>query len=165
MDNKCRDGQISIKGKCKDKEEVTVQELAKEYNRYFVRDERKDGKKFWKTKDERPQELHDLIMEAHGDMMPDDYRYEFIESSLSIIAESEDPDESIDQVDESVDIYTHELIDWLGSRTDRYGFVDEAVEDMGHGDSITDDITRGQMKEREEVHSSVLQSLRKILEQ
>lgn len=166
MSNKCRENELPIKGKCKDKESITVQELADEYGRYFQKDKRENGEEFWKAKD-APQELNDLIMEAHGGMIADDHRYEYVYESLDIISnKEEDLDDVSEEIDGRVDVYNHDLIEWLGSNLERIGYVDEAREEFGgeHSESIMRDIMLGQYREREEVYGSVLQGLRDILD-
>lgn len=141
---------------------MTIQELASHYSKMFIRDTRDDGTEYVKTIDERPEELTELIHKAHGDMMPDDWRYKFIEESLDIIAEQDEDD--LDCPELEPDIYTHDLLQWLASRNDRYDYVDQATEEYGHGNSLINDIMLGQIKEKEEVYFSVLSSLREIKE-
>ena len=64
----------------------TVNELAREALEWFTTDTRDNGEKFIKTKEGRPDWLENLIFTAHSDMMPDDYRYRFIEDALQYIA-------------------------------------------------------------------------------
>lgn len=105
--------------------EMTLQTLAESVRKSFVQDKREDGTTFWKTdSDERIQEL---CHEAHGDMMPDDWRYAFIVEALDALAECDD----VDEADVEADIYTHVLTAWIASRDDRYAYCDEAMSDMG----------------------------------
>ena len=60
---------------------MTIQELANRYYKMFIRDTRDDGTEYVKTTDERPEELTELIHKAHGDMMPDDWKYKFVRRS------------------------------------------------------------------------------------
>lgn len=62
---------------------MTVQELAAQYLTYFQTAKRDSGENYVFTTDDRPEELHELIREAHGDKMPDDWTYEFIEEALT----------------------------------------------------------------------------------
>ena len=142
---------------------MTIQELAGHYSKMFVRDTRDDGTEYVKTIDERPEELTELIHKAHGDMLPDDWRYKFIEEALDQIAETEEEDD-LDCPELESDIYTYNLLQWLASRNDRYNYVDQATEEYGHGNSLINDIMLGQIKEKEEVYFSVLSSLREIKE-
>ena len=161
----CPEGKIGIGGKCKDKSNVTVQELAGEYSQYFQRKKRDNGKEFITLKDDRPEELHELVREAHGKDLPDDYKYEFTERAIDDIADSEDPEEEAsERIDAAVDVYNHDLLEWLGSTNTRHGYVDEAVEEMGHGEGVMKEIMMGQYREREEVYQLVLQGLKNILE-
>jgi len=162
----CKSGQLKIDGKCKDKEDITVQELAGEFSKYFKKQKQNNGQEIIILEDGRPEELYETVQEAHGDMFPDDFKYEFIKDAINDIASSEDPEEEAGElIDSDVDVYTHDLTKWLGSRNDRFGYVDEAVKEMGHSeDGIMKEIMMGQYKEREEVYYAVLNRLKKILE-
>lgn len=136
----------------------TINELAEESLEWFVTDTRDDGEKFTKTKDGRPKWLTDLIFTAHGDMMPDDHRYKFIEEALELIA---DQDADIDCPEIEADIYTSDLTKWLNSRNDRVYYLSEALENS----DITDGfqlLMMAQSIEREEIYYSVLNSLREL---
>lgn len=107
----------------------------------------------WKCKDDTYQEL---MHYAHGDMLPDDFRYQMIHDVLVNMSEDEDAD-SMDVCDQCVPIYISELMSWLLSRNDRYTFVDEAIEQYGKGDSIISDISAGYLLECIEVYDLINQ--------
>lgn len=124
------------------------------------------------VKDDAPEWVSDLCHKAHQDgsdsiglgMLPDDWRYVFISEALDAIAESDDDadlDELAYEFADDVDIYTSKLTEWLGSRADRHGYVDEAREEFGEGSltGIMGDIARGQYMERREVFGLVLDAL------
>lgn len=123
--------------------------------------ERSDHEQFWKHKDNAPEWLTDMIRRAHDGMLPDDYKYDYVVKSLSWIAEGNDPESPELEPEYSYS----DMAAWLGSSSERFGFVDEAVQEWGHGESITDDIGRGQLHEMEQVYWSVLNSLRKFAEE
>ena len=126
----------------------------------------------------------DLVREAHGDMLPEDWRYETIREALDRIANdgpdvADDEDEVIEDMGtdfaDDVDIYTAELTGWLHSRADRYSYVDAFVEEYDYvGEdpqmagtsrpSVLAMIRGGQMMERREVWDSVIKSLRAQIE-
>jgi hypothetical protein len=146
----------------------TIQELAKDFSRRFEGATRDDGTKYRRVKDgEQTEELQALIFAAHdaGGMLPDDWRYQFIEEALDAI--SEDGEDA--QLEPS--IYTHELTGWLHSRADRYGYCDEAIGEYGvmSGDvkptGMIQLLTWGMAQEQQEVLSSVLASLEKLVEE
>lgn len=144
---------------------LTVQELASKIEDFFTKIQRNNGEEIWTLKDEAPGWITDRIVRpAHGDMMPDDWKYEFIYQSLSAIANASDDD--LDSPELGPDVYNHELLKWLSSHLERIGYVDEAVSEYGgHSDQgIIGDISFGQMREKDEVYFSVLNSLRRISE-
>lgn len=59
-----------------------VRELAAEANSYLWRDA---GRDILLPADDAPQWFADLCREAHGGMLPDDWRYEFVRDALSAI--------------------------------------------------------------------------------
>jgi len=103
----------------------------------------------WKCKDDTYQEL---MHHAHSDMLPDDFRYQMIHDVLIGMSEDEDAD-SMDVCDSCVPIYTSDLMGWLSSSNGRYTFVDEAIEQYGKGESITNDISAGYLLECMEVYN------------
>jgi len=142
---------------------MTVQELAEEYYKYFEYKERDNGDRFVCLKDDRPEELRDLVYKAHDKMMPDDYKYQYIHDAIEMIADADD--DRLEEPEIEPDVYDSDLFDWLSSNLTRQYYVDEAVNDIGHGKSITDDIMYGQVEEKREVYFSVLESLRDITEE
>lgn len=141
---------------------ATIQELAQQYRDRFTLYKRSEDDVIWTRKDNQDDEALELIAATHDnrEMFPDDYRYEYTVDALDLIIDA-DEDATRDDLEElafeiEADVYYHELNEWLSSRADRYGYVDEAVENFGHGDSITDDIAAGQRWEKEEVFRAVL---------
>ncbi len=142
---------------------MTIQELAKKYLGFFETANREGGTSYIRCKEDAPEELQELIREAHGDLLPDDYRYEFIPIILEKISDwDDDIDELVNELEP--DIYNYDLIQWLGSHPDRVGYVNEAVSEFGHADDIMGDIRNGQLLEIQEVFYSVVESLTKICE-
>lgn len=145
---------------------MSIQARARELYDAFVTDKRLDGTEFVKLQDGSPEWMKDLCRAAHGEMFPDDFRYAMIEEMASKIADSnEDADMDDVRCEIEADIYTSDLTAWLASRTDRYGYVDEAVEEMGWPDSgLTQALQMGQVREKEEVFEAVRESLEKLEE-
>jgi hypothetical protein len=141
----------------------TVNELAKEALEWFTTDVRDNGEEFVKTKDGRPDWLENLIFTAHDDMLPDDYRYKFIEKSLQYISD-QDEDADLDCPEIEADSYTSDLTKWLHSRNDRVCYLTEALETFGIKDGFAA-LQLAQLREREEVFYSVLNSLRELCEE
>ena len=122
----------------------TVQNLAGEALSYFTTAHRADGTPFWLLTDNAPEWVRDLCHKAHGNMMPDDWRYNFVVSALNALDDGDaEPGEP--------SVYTHELTGWLHSRTDRYAYVDDAVEEYGAAVGIIGAITMGYAAEMREV--------------
>ena len=120
--------------------------------------------RIWVQKDVVPEWFFNLVHDAHGDFLPDDYKYSFIHDSLCIIAYSESEEDYFEAIDQDVDIYTSALLAWLSSNIDRVQYINDVLEeypDIRTGDKL---LMIAQFKEREDVFNSVLNSLNKQIE-
>lgn len=150
---------------------MTIQSLATEVSREFVKGTRTDGlTEYWLRKENKQDWIQEAIHAAHGDMLPDDWRYEFIVQALNAMSEYDNPDTARDSLE--LEPYTDMLTAWLASNVNRVGYVDEAVAEFGHTSlnntyadykGIIGDIAVGQLFERHEVFDSVRESLEKRL--
>lgn len=111
----------------------------------------RDKDTIFATKEGAPGWVRDIVSAGHGEMFPDDLRYEYIHDALYILANCDDEDNYHESIDADVDVYTHDLTGWLHSRIDRFNYVDEATEELGQPDSIITALQYGQYREREEV--------------
>lgn len=149
--------------------EMTLEELAGEAAAWFEtgkregRDEHVDAY-FVRLKEGAPEWLRDLVHDAHGDLLPDDWRYSCIRSALDSIADGND--DAGEFADSEADVYNAPLTAWLSSNLSRGGYVDEAIEEFGYpGDrGIFGAIAMGQYMEATEVFGSVYASLESRLE-
>jgi hypothetical protein len=145
-------------------QDVTVQGLAREAYGWFESALRVDGdedSRYIRTRDGSPEWLADLCYAAHGDMFPDDWRYDCIAAAVEAIAESGDPEEdSHEFADGYVDVYNGARLAWLSSRLNRASYVDEACETYeATGLDTFERIGLGQYAEASEVYGLVLQFL------
>ncbi len=138
---------------------TTLQTLAQDLSSAFEERERTNGDKFRALKDGSPSWMTEACYAAHGEMMPDDWRYQLIERCADALAENDDEDDARDSLEP--DIYTHELTSWVGSRADRYGYVDEAMEEQGADKwpGLITALQAGQQAETEEVFGLLVQAL------
>ncbi len=157
---------------------ATVQSLAAEARGYYYHAKEddgapryRDGAAVYLAKDNRPGWIQDMAHHAHGDMRPDDWRYEFILGALSFLEEA-DPDDDVDALRErfydecEADIYTSELTGWLHSRADRAGYCDDAANEYGlEGGDTMQRIALGQRAEKLEVFGLVLEFLEEHAEE
>jgi hypothetical protein len=95
-------------------------------------------------------------------MMPDDWRYEFIQDSLSAIEDGADED-GIEL--DALYPYTADRLDWLASHLDRPGYCDEAAAEAGGppGDILAF-VAWGMDRELREVFGLVRWKLEEIAE-
>ncbi len=136
-----------------------VQQLASEASRYLRRDRDRD---ILLPADHAPQWFTDLCHHAHAGMMPDDWRYEFIQDALGAIEDGADED-GIDL--DGLYPYTADRLGWLASHLDRPGYCDEAAEDMGGlpGEILTF-VVWGMDRELREVFDLVRSKLEEVAE-
>ena len=145
-----------------------IQELAAHALEYFEQKTRGEGEeatRFWTMTNQHPIWVKEMIHKAHEDMMPDDYKYEYVVDTLDALNEDRDPEEGAYEIE--ADVYNYDLITWLRSNLQRVGFVDEAVEQMGHSRDmgVMGDLMMGQVEEKRQVWQSVVESLRERLEE
>jgi len=113
----------------------------------FVRKVRDNGEGFYALKDDAPAWLRDAVMDAHDGELPNDWRYEtcaHIWASFDADHYAYDEDAYAEIADGLVDVYTVDLLGWLSRHLDRLGYVEEAAESFGRGDSLVDEIRQGQ---------------------
>lgn len=141
--------------------ENDVRELARRMSSRFTRRTRPDGGQYTILTDAADEWMRDVIREAHGSMLPDDWRYDAIASAVEFIADNDDYDDRLDEwADGYVDVYTAGLIEWVGSNLARPGYVDAYYDETG--DSRTDfatDLMRGQFTEAREIIDLTLRAL------
>ena len=143
----------------------TLEQLAQEMLDQFELATRKDGSRFYRLKEGRPDWMQDVCREAHdhGEMMPDDFRYEFIYDALVLLAAGDEHGEGIES-----HVYNRDLLRWVSSHAQRPGYCDEA---MNQGLVDTDSfgtiklIGWGEYQERQEVFAQVKGALEDRLQQ
>ena len=134
----------------------TVADLAAEANKLLVRspDKKSDttcGPMILPV-DGAPDWLTDLCREAHGDMFPDDWRYEFIEDALTDLENDDDEAPDLD----TLYPYTADRMNWLASNLNRPGYCDEAAEEFGiESEKVLDLIAWGMTQEIRETFDLV----------
>ena len=141
---------------------MTIQELAGSATDPMTTQQRGDETITVRT-DDAPAWVADVIQEAHGDMFPDDYRYETIRDAFeTIAADDDDPEDSAAEFADNTDVYNSDLLAWVGSHGDRAGYVDEAIGEFGPARDFYHGLMMGQYAERSEVYGLVLQALERI---
>lgn len=116
---------------------------------------REDGEPYVRLREGAPKWMQDMVYDAHGDMLPDDWRYACIRSAVDWIADGNDPDDSGG--------FTGARFAWLISHLSRSGYVDEAADEFGaetvYVDNIVSAIGMGQYMEASEVFGYVLSAI------
>jgi hypothetical protein len=143
--------------------ETTIQDKARDAAQWFEsvrRDESDENSSYVRLKEHAPDWVKEIVYTAHGDFLPDDWRYDKIQDALEYISDSDDPEDSAEFADNAVDVYTGARFAWLSSNLNRAGYVDEGVENFGHSDQgIVGEIGLGQYEEAGEIYGLVLRAL------
>ena len=87
---------------------------------------------------------------AHGDMLPDDFRYKMIHDILANMDDTEEYDDLC--IDDLIPIYTNELISWLDSSISRLSYCDQYLEEYGEISDTISLLLGGYMMELNEVY-------------
>lgn len=151
-----------------------VQELANDAYGWFETAYRRmagDEVSYVRTREGAPEWVRDLCLEAHGEMLPDDWRYVRIRSALACLLETNDPEDAAHEwADAECDIYTGQLGAWLMSNALRFNYVDNAVCDHEYdfggrmGEGITGALQLGQYDEAREIYDAVWRFLQDLAE-
>lgn len=136
-----------------------IKKLAGEWARGFETGERSDGGRFWRLYENAPEALCESIGEIHGtDILPDDFRFHASWIALLAIA-----DGAIEDWHPEPDVYTADLLNYLGGPGGRVERANEALEE-GLTTTIQDAAGWAQVEERREVHARAVKALRAIVE-
>lgn len=147
---------------------ATKLELAEAFSRAFERRTRDNGEEFVCLRDGTAEWMRDAAQKAHGDMLPDDWRYRFIEGITDAIAERLrfDPDAELgdfghEVCDGLVPVYNGERAAWLGSNLTRGGYCDEAREEglVAEAAGIFERIGAGIYVELHEIFCTISEAL------
>lgn len=122
------------------------------------RDPQDDESSYVRVHDGSPEWVTDLVRHAHGDMLPDDYRYQWVMNALECIADCDDPEDAAHEwADGCTDIYTGQLLAWLSSNLRRVGYCDDAIRDgqWFADQGLVDLVSAGQYNELRETFELV----------
>ena len=140
---------------------TSVKERAEEALAWFREGERlPEGVRFVTLAHDRPEWLMELVHKAHGDMLPDDYRYKVIQEALEDILNNDGlvEDNEVHEFADNVDVY---LFAWVSSNLARVAYCDEYMAELpSEKQTFCEVLSGGQYLERQEIYQSVLASLR-----
>lgn len=125
---------------------------------YFITATRHNGDQFTKLTDNAPGWLKDAIKEAHGDIFPDDYIYEWCHEAFNAY---QDYDGGLDAAisDIEPEPYYNALAAWFSSHLDRGALVDQALSEVGFKE-IYAAIGYAQVMEKERVYGVIFEAIK-----
>lgn len=140
---------------------TTIETYASEAYAAFTVGTRPDGETYVRLVDDAPEWVRALVYRAHGDMLPDDWRYAAIQDALEALADGADPDDAAEYADGQVDVYTSARVAWLASHPRRIDYTDEALNDYGddYRGGILGALALGQYHEAMQVWALVCDAL------
>lgn len=144
---------------------ITLQALASKMSLAFESAIRtSSGETFRKLRDDAPEWMIFVCRAAYDDsrLLPDDWRYIFIEEAIDALADHEDIDEASSSL--QPDIFTSQLTAWLHSLNSRIYYLGEALTEFGCFRDGFQLLAAAQMIEKAEVFQQVVAALRGILE-
>lgn len=148
--------------------QTKLQQKVDYYAAFFKDIEKADGRTIVVLKDDAPQALQDAVREARGDKLPDDFIFATFADLLQRISEYDaetvdelrDNDHDHEIIDSCVDIYTHDLLQWLASDSDNLEYLAQAAQDgWTVDDGMWQLLARAQYYAIEEVMQHVLSLL------
>ena len=97
---------------------------------------------------------------AHGDMLPDDFRYKMIHDILCNMVDDDDDEDPIDMLESLIPIYSSNLLQWVSSNLIRISYCDQYQDEFdGSALKLTEIITGGYFEELQEVYYLIVEWL------
>jgi len=146
-----------------------IRKVAREMRAAMVHKVREDKSVFFTLRDDAPDWCRDVACEAHGDLLPDDHRYELIASALEAIRDGEATDDDHHEwCDSMVDVYRGARARWLASSPyHRESYCDEAASEglIDRNAGIWDRLGAGQFLEAQETFGLLWNALARRAEE
>lgn len=140
----------------------TTIEKAEAISKAMEGKKRSDETEFVCLKDDSPEWMKDVIRTVHGDKLPDDTTYRFIEMAIDAIADCGDEDEIEERLFElEPDVYTSDLTEWLHARNDHVYYLTEALEEYDLHDGFQA-LSVAQAKHIQEVAFDTLRAIEEM---
>lgn len=110
----------------------TFQEMAESFRVAIVNNTCTDGTTFYKLAKGSPEWMYDACREAHDGELPNDWRYDMIDSLLErIVDDGEDAFDPSDAADGLVPVYNGVRALWLAGNLSREDYCNRAVDEFG----------------------------------
>jgi hypothetical protein len=143
---------------------TSVRNLAARLSKAFQTKKRNDGNEFVSLKDGSPSWMTDVIRATHGDKLPDDTVYAFIEKAADALANASEDAEPSDVILEiEPDPYTAGLTAWLHARVDHVYYLTECLEENRWDDGFQL-LAAAQQKQIQEVGYALVSALEEAAE-
>ena len=150
------------------KNKVTIQSLAGELFDALETRTRNNGDEFTTLKDDAPAWMQPVVHATHGDKLPDDTVYQFIQDCAAAIhdrggeEDEENAEEAIREMEP--DPYTAGLTKWLAARVDHVYYLTEVLEEYGDIKDGFQLLAMAQKQQIEEVGFALIAALKSEME-
>jgi hypothetical protein len=143
---------------------TSIQKLAADLSKALETKKRDNGQEFVSLKDGSPEWMTQVIRSAHGDKLPDDTVYSFIEKAADALANASEDAEPSDVILElEPDPYTAGLTAWLHARVDHVYYLTECLEENPYDDGFQL-LAAAQQKQIHEVGYALVSALEEAAE-
>lgn len=145
----------------------TIQELAKQCQSYMEQGQRTDKNcphpLYYYSKDTAPQWFKDLCYKAHkiDDILPNDYIYDYIKEAIDIIANNENPQDVIYEIEP--DCMTFDLLQWVSNNLCFMTWADNVLKEGFEPKSLSALLQMAQANHKQAIANNVLISLEEHL--
>ena len=139
-------------------EAATLESVATDAGKYFIRKTRDNGEDYYRTVDDTPKWIMDMVWEAHGDKFSNDYTYDWIDTAIINIIDGMTKDDIYENANMMINGFTSGLTAWLNSDIRRVRYLTKVLEESNVRDGFNA-LTQAQYREIEEVFTSVLNSI------
>ena len=138
----------------------SIRECARIMVNAMVHKTHENGEEFVSVREEISENLktvlQEIIRRAHGDMLPDNFKYKMIFEVSSNLRDLDMRDFEEFQPEELADVYTHQLTAWLASHTARTEYANESLDMAGPGAPMFDILLTAQGLEYREVFEKLV---------
>ena len=135
---------------------TSITDLAEYFEEFFEYKARKDGQTYIVFSEDAPEELRELVRDAHNGELPNNLCYETARDVLYMFSNGEN-DRDLEAAKSNKD-----LLDWISECPRRMYYVDKVMTEY-HIKELSDALSLGQLAHKREIFNSVKKSLESIL--
>jgi hypothetical protein len=111
----------------------------------------------YKSKSSPDSPYQEFYHHAHGDLLPDDYRYTMIYDIINSLNNTDNLEnyDDLSELEQLIPTYTSDLLNWIASNNTRHTYVDDFREEFGPQSTIIKEISGGYLMELQETYNLI----------